>query len=202
MFGVFQGEPTATLPPPTSIKDVVLLNCTYPYIHVVLLPWRVITVHCMKLQPANTSYFFTFWISIWQCVPDLFCHNLCVIPVPYGVIYGCGDLIFSSHMTFALTFCHTYNKYGTKRYVTSVSIDYQRGAWQLVCYESSFSLLKLVDTHLLSICLLCADGLRRFLGSWWLHSASSLLLLENIILWTLLSPGLLPSSPEFLVLKA
>lgn len=125
VFGVFQGEPTATLPSPTNIKDVILLNCTYLYIHDVLHPWKVITAHCMKLQAANTSYFFRFWLSIWQRVLT-FPYDLCVTPVPYGVIYGCGDLIFSSHMTFALTFCHTYNKYGTKRYVMRVSIDYIR----------------------------------------------------------------------------
>ncbi|XP_062014670.1 phosphatidylinositol:ceramide inositolphosphotransferase 2-like, partial [Rosa rugosa] len=32
-----------------------------------------------------------------------------------GVYYGCGDLIFSSHMIFSLTFVHTYQKYGTQR---------------------------------------------------------------------------------------
>ncbi|KAH8938231.1 hypothetical protein BDL97_16G070900 [Sphagnum fallax] len=55
-----EGQPTATLPPPRSIQEVLLLN------------------------------------------------------FPHGVLYGCGDLIFSSHMIFALTFCHTYCKYGTK----------------------------------------------------------------------------------------
>lgn len=35
--------------------------------------------------------------------------------VPRGVIYGCGDLIFSSHMIFTLVFVLTYQKYGTKR---------------------------------------------------------------------------------------
>jgi hypothetical protein len=58
-----EGQPTATLPPPKSVKEVLLLN------------------------------------------------------FPYGVIYGCGDLIFSSHMTFALTFFHTYNKYGTRVWI-------------------------------------------------------------------------------------
>ncbi|XP_073385247.1 phosphatidylinositol:ceramide inositolphosphotransferase-like [Physcomitrium patens] len=62
-----EGQPTATLPPPESIKDVLLLN------------------------------------------------------FPYGVIYGCGDLIFSSHMTFALTFFHTYLKYGTRQWMKFVA---------------------------------------------------------------------------------
>eukprot|EP01018_Ginkgo_biloba_P039187 Gb_34019 [translate_table: standard] len=36
---------------------------------------------------------------------------------PHGVIYGCGDLIFSSHMIFTLVFVLTYQKYGTKRWI-------------------------------------------------------------------------------------
>ncbi|CAA7394579.1 unnamed protein product [Spirodela intermedia] len=38
-----------------------------------------------------------------------------LINFPRGVIYGCGDLIFSSHMIFTLVFVLTYQKYGTKR---------------------------------------------------------------------------------------
>ncbi|PIA54520.1 hypothetical protein AQUCO_00900814v1 [Aquilegia coerulea] len=37
------------------------------------------------------------------------------INFPSGVIYGCGDLIFSSHMIFTLVFVLTYQKYGTRR---------------------------------------------------------------------------------------
>ncbi|KAF5737204.1 phosphatidylinositol:ceramide inositolphosphotransferase 1-like [Tripterygium wilfordii] len=33
----------------------------------------------------------------------------------HGIGYGCGDLIFSSHMIFTLVFVLTYNKYGTQR---------------------------------------------------------------------------------------
>lgn len=36
--------------------------------------------------------------------------------VPRGVLFGCGDLIFSSHMIFTLVFVRTYHKYGSKRY--------------------------------------------------------------------------------------
>uniref|UniRef100_A0A7N0RHI1 Sphingomyelin synthase-like domain-containing protein n=1 Tax=Kalanchoe fedtschenkoi TaxID=63787 RepID=A0A7N0RHI1_KALFE len=39
------------------------------------------------------------------------------IIVPRGIIYGCGDLIFSSHMIFTLVFVRTYNKYGTRRFI-------------------------------------------------------------------------------------
>lgn len=62
-----EGQATATLPPPRSVKEILLLN------------------------------------------------------FPYGVIYGCGDLIFSSHMTFALTFFHAYNKYGTRAWIKALA---------------------------------------------------------------------------------
>ncbi|KAL4273349.1 hypothetical protein GQ457_13G012820 [Hibiscus cannabinus] len=38
-----------------------------------------------------------------------------LINFPQGAIYGCGDLIFSSHMIFTLVFVLTYQKYGTRR---------------------------------------------------------------------------------------
>ncbi|XP_072996102.1 phosphatidylinositol:ceramide inositolphosphotransferase-like isoform X1 [Typha latifolia] len=40
-----------------------------------------------------------------------------LINFPHGVIYGCGDLIFSSHMIFTLVFVITYQKYGSKRVI-------------------------------------------------------------------------------------
>lgn len=44
-----------------------------------------------------------------------------LINFPRGVIYGCGDLIFSSHMIFTLVFVLTYQKYGTKRCIKQFS---------------------------------------------------------------------------------
>ncbi|XP_027335704.1 phosphatidylinositol:ceramide inositolphosphotransferase 1-like isoform X2 [Abrus precatorius] len=38
-----------------------------------------------------------------------------LINFPRGVVYGCGDLIFSSHMIFTLVFVLTYQKHGTRR---------------------------------------------------------------------------------------
>lgn len=38
-----------------------------------------------------------------------------LINFPRGVVYGCGDLIFSSHMIFTLVFVLTYQKYGSRR---------------------------------------------------------------------------------------
>ncbi|KAL6528664.1 Phosphatidylinositol:ceramide inositolphosphotransferase 1 [Orobanche minor] len=40
-----------------------------------------------------------------------------LINFPRGTLYGCGDLIFSSHMIFSLVFVRTYQKYGTQRFV-------------------------------------------------------------------------------------
>ncbi|KAG9453242.1 hypothetical protein H6P81_006146 [Aristolochia fimbriata] len=44
-----------------------------------------------------------------------------LINFPHGVIYGCGDLIFSSHMIFTLVFVITYQKYGTKRCIKRIA---------------------------------------------------------------------------------
>ncbi|KAK4478508.1 hypothetical protein RD792_013985 [Penstemon davidsonii] len=49
--------------------------------------------------------------------------------VPRGVLYGCGDLIFSSHMIFSLVFVRTYNKYGTQKFV-------KQCAWLTVVIQS------------------------------------------------------------------
>ncbi|KAK4342814.1 hypothetical protein RND71_038630 [Anisodus tanguticus] len=49
--------------------------------------------------------------------------------VPRGVLYGCGDLIFSSHMIFSLVFVRTYQKYGTRRFI-------KQCAWLAVISQS------------------------------------------------------------------
>ncbi|WRX23319.1 Sphingomyelin synthase-like domain - like 1 [Theobroma cacao] len=65
--------------------------------------------------------------SIFSCFSDAPNHHilfnsasgskLSLPRVPRGVIYGCGDLIFSSHMIFTLVFVLTYQKYGTRRFI-------------------------------------------------------------------------------------
>ncbi|MCO5572383.1 hypothetical protein L7F22_026136 [Adiantum nelumboides] len=40
---------------------------------------------------------------------------------PYGVVYGCGDLIFSSHMIFTLVFVRMYQKLGSKRWIKELA---------------------------------------------------------------------------------
>ncbi|XP_073311050.1 phosphatidylinositol:ceramide inositolphosphotransferase 2-like [Primulina huaijiensis] len=49
--------------------------------------------------------------------------------VPSGVLFGCGDLIFSSHMIFSLVFVRTYHKYGTRRFL-------KQCAWLTVVIQS------------------------------------------------------------------
>ncbi|XP_057513704.1 phosphatidylinositol:ceramide inositolphosphotransferase 1-like [Actinidia eriantha] len=48
---------------------------------------------------------------------------------PRGILYGCGDLIFSSHMIFSLVFVRTYQKYGMQRFI-------KQCAWLIVVIQS------------------------------------------------------------------
>ncbi|XP_043697937.1 phosphatidylinositol:ceramide inositolphosphotransferase 1-like [Telopea speciosissima] len=52
-----------------------------------------------------------------------------LINFPRGVFYGCGDLIFSSHMIFTLVFVRTYQKYGTRRSIKQL-------AWLITVIQS------------------------------------------------------------------
>lgn len=52
-----------------------------------------------------------------------------LINFPHGMLYGCGDLIFSSHMIFCLVFVRTYHKYGTRRCI-------KQFAWLLAVAQS------------------------------------------------------------------
>ncbi|XVF19952.1 hypothetical protein REPUB_Repub11eG0155700 [Reevesia pubescens] len=52
-----------------------------------------------------------------------------LINFPQGVIYGCGDLIFSSHMIFTLVFVRTYQIYGMRRCI-------KQFAWLLAVVQS------------------------------------------------------------------
>lgn len=55
--------------------------------------------------------------------------ELLVINFSRGVNYGCGDLIFSSHMIFTIVFVRTYHKYGTRRCIKQL-------AWLLAVIQS------------------------------------------------------------------
>ncbi|KAG5554038.1 hypothetical protein RHGRI_011792 [Rhododendron griersonianum] len=52
-----------------------------------------------------------------------------LIILPRGILYGCGDLIFSSHMIFSLVFVRTYQKYGMQRFI-------KQCAWLIVVIQS------------------------------------------------------------------
>lgn len=52
-----------------------------------------------------------------------------LVIMPRGILYGCGDLIFSSHMIFSLVFVRTYQKYGTRRFI-------KQCAWLIVVIQS------------------------------------------------------------------
>ncbi|KAH1084526.1 hypothetical protein J1N35_024287 [Gossypium stocksii] len=56
-------------------------------------------------------------------------QEVLLINFPQGVVYGCGDLIFSSHMIFTLVFVLTYQKYGTRRCI-------KQCAWLLAIIQS------------------------------------------------------------------
>ncbi|KAG0463793.1 hypothetical protein HPP92_019862 [Vanilla planifolia] len=58
-----------------------------------------------------------------ESILDLFFINV------RGVFYGCGDLIFSSHMIFTLVFVRTYFKYGSKRFIKML-------AWLMAVIQS------------------------------------------------------------------
>ncbi|KAK4392277.1 Phosphatidylinositol:ceramide inositolphosphotransferase 2 [Sesamum angolense] len=61
--------------------------------------------------------------------PDSILEVLLINCSSSGVLYGCGDLIFSSHMIFSLVFVRTYHKYGTRRFVKNC-------AWSIVVIQS------------------------------------------------------------------
>ncbi|MQL97718.1 hypothetical protein Taro_030419 [Colocasia esculenta] len=70
--------------------------------------------------PQPESVLEVLLINCWCPIIDSlfsFSSSSKSIIFPRGVIYGCGDLIFSSHMIFTLVFVLTYQKYGSKRII-------------------------------------------------------------------------------------
>lgn len=70
---------------------------------------------------------------------------LCWFNAVRGVLYGCGDLIFSSHMIFTLVFVRSYQKYGTQRYL-SIDNTFGLGAamrtCKLLCFVHYYRFIK------------------------------------------------------------
>ena len=97
-----------------------------PHSHI----WRHIVLSCRaqhwQLFHHQTVYLKFSWltVSLTFCWVGRFCKEFFLIiqhfelpfAVPRGVLFGCGDLIFSSHMIFTLVFVRTYHKYGSKRW--------------------------------------------------------------------------------------
>ncbi|CAN1303950.1 Phosphatidylinositol:ceramide inositolphosphotransferase 1 [Linum perenne] len=48
-------------------------------------------------------------------------HEVLLLNFPRGVMFGCGDLIFSSHMIFTLVFVLSYQKYGSVRCIKQLA---------------------------------------------------------------------------------
>ncbi|KAI5603471.1 hypothetical protein BDE02_01G221200 [Populus trichocarpa] len=128
------------------VLELVLLQWTiHPFvfqnkkIYTVLIWCRVLAylVACQILR------IFTFY-STHLPGPNYHCHEgsklarlphpksaieLLVINFSRGVNYGCGDLIFSSHMIFTIVFVRTFHKYGTNRCIKQL-------AWLLAVVQS------------------------------------------------------------------
>ncbi|XWS53063.1 hypothetical protein CRYUN_Cryun11dG0125600 [Craigia yunnanensis] len=105
----------------------------FVHLHFLLLFYGKWTFHPFVFQ-SKRIYTVLIWCRILaylvvsQCLrivtfystqlpgPNYHCRDVNLIKIfPQGVIYGCGDLIFSSHMIFTLVFVSTYKKYGTRR---------------------------------------------------------------------------------------
>nr|CAB3498765.1 unnamed protein product [Digitaria exilis] len=76
---------------------------------------RIITFYSTQLPGPN--YHCREGSPLSRLPPPHNAAEVLLINFPKGVIYGCGDLIFSSHMIFTLVFVITYQKYGSIRFV-------------------------------------------------------------------------------------
>ncbi|XP_015873922.2 phosphatidylinositol:ceramide inositolphosphotransferase 1 [Ziziphus jujuba] len=74
---------------------------------------RIITFYSTHLPGPN--YHCREGSKLARLPPPQSVLEVLLINFPRGVIYGCGDLIFSSHMIFTLVFVRTYQIYGSKR---------------------------------------------------------------------------------------
>lgn len=88
---------------------------------------RIITFYSTQLPGPN--YHCREGSELARLPPPKSVLEVLLINFPQGTLYGCGDLIFSSHMIFSLTFVRTYQKYGTRRFV-------KQCAWLLVVAQS------------------------------------------------------------------
>ncbi|XP_009767861.1 phosphatidylinositol:ceramide inositolphosphotransferase 1-like isoform X3 [Nicotiana sylvestris] len=76
---------------------------------------RIITFYSTQLPGPN--YHCREGSKLATLPPPNSVLEVLLINFPRGLLYGCGDLIFSSHMIFSLVFVRTYHKYGTRRII-------------------------------------------------------------------------------------
>ncbi|XP_008811342.1 phosphatidylinositol:ceramide inositolphosphotransferase isoform X3 [Phoenix dactylifera] len=98
----------------------VLLWCRVLAFLVASQVLRIITFYSTQLPGPN--YHCREGSELARLPPPRNILEVLLINFPRGVIYGCGDLIFSSHMIFTLVFVRTYHKYGSKRYTVNLVV--------------------------------------------------------------------------------
>ncbi|XP_017982707.1 PREDICTED: phosphatidylinositol:ceramide inositolphosphotransferase 3 isoform X3 [Theobroma cacao] len=88
---------------------------------------RIVTFYSTQLP--GPSYHCHEGSKLARLPPPESVLEVVLINFPQGVVYGCGDLIFSSHMIFTLVFVRTYQKFGTRRCI-------KQFAWLLAVIQS------------------------------------------------------------------
>ncbi|KAM0892764.1 hypothetical protein ACQ4PT_025534 [Festuca glaucescens] len=76
---------------------------------------RIVTFYSTQLPGPN--YHCREGSKLATLPPPNNALEVLLINFPRGVLFGCGDLIFSSHMIFTLVFVRTYHKYGSRRLI-------------------------------------------------------------------------------------
>ncbi|XP_039811399.1 phosphatidylinositol:ceramide inositolphosphotransferase isoform X1 [Panicum virgatum] len=75
---------------------------------------RIVTFYSTQLPGPN--YHCREGSKLATLPPPNNALEVLLINFPRGVLFGCGDLIFSSHMIFTLVFVRTYYKYGSNSF--------------------------------------------------------------------------------------
>ncbi|XP_042456244.1 phosphatidylinositol:ceramide inositolphosphotransferase-like isoform X1 [Zingiber officinale] len=88
---------------------------------------RIITFYSTQLPGPN--YHCREGSKLARLPPPDTIAEVLLINFPRGVLFGCGDLIFSSHMIFTLVFVLTYQKYGSRRFIKFI-------AWVIATIQS------------------------------------------------------------------
>ncbi|XP_022753810.1 phosphatidylinositol:ceramide inositolphosphotransferase 3-like [Durio zibethinus] len=105
----------------------VLIWCRVLAYLVVSQCLRIVTFYSTQLPGPN--YHCREGSKLARLPPPKSFLEVFLINFPQGAIYGCGDLIFSSHMIFTLVFVRTYQRYGTRRCI-------KQFAWLLAVVQS------------------------------------------------------------------